>query len=98
YAEELVDAKGQKGNRNEIDGRTLHGVHDVFIADGGSHRRFTSLYWRSFRYIQLDVTTRDQPLRVHDLHGVFTAYPFVERGRFASDLSWLRGHVRLQPS
>ena len=89
YAEALVDAKGQKGNRNEIDGRALHGVHDVFIADGGSHRRFTSLYWRSFRYIQLDVTTRDQPLRVHDLHGVFTAYPFVERGRFASDLSWL---------
>ena len=89
YAEALVDAKGQKGNRNEIDGRTLHGVHDVFLPEGGSHRRFTSLYWRSFRYIQLDVTTRDQPLRVHDLHGVFTAYPFVERGRFASDLSWL---------
>jgi len=89
YAEALVDAKGQKGNRNEIDGRTIHGVHDVFLPDGGPHRRFTTLYWRSFRYIQLDITTRKEPLRVHDLRGVFTAYPFVERGKFTSDLPWL---------
>ena len=89
YAEALVDTKGQKGNRNDIEGRTIHGVHDVFLPDGGSHRRFTTLYWRSFRYIQLDITTREQPLVIHDLHGVFTAYPFVERGRFSSDLSWL---------
>ncbi|MGH7651598.1 MAG: alpha-L-rhamnosidase C-terminal domain-containing protein [Gemmatimonadaceae bacterium] len=89
YAEALVDAKGQKGNRNDVDGRTIHGVHDVFLPDGGAHRRFATLYWRSFRYIQLDITTRDQPLRVHDFHGVFTAYPFVEHGQFASDLPWL---------
>ncbi len=89
YAEALVDAKGQKGNRNDVEGRTIHGVHDVFLLDGGSHRRFTTLYWRSFRYIQLDITTRDEPLRINDFYGVFTAYPFVERGRFASDLEWL---------
>src|SRR2546423_3453812 len=95
YAEALVDAKGQKGNRNEIEGRTIHGVHDVFLTDGGAHRRFTTLYWRSFRYIQLDITTRDEPLRVHDLHGIFTAYPFVERGRFTSDLPWLADMRRI---
>ena len=95
YAEALVDAKGQKGNRNDIEGRTIHGLHDVFLPDGGAYRRFTTLYWRSFRYIQLDITTRDQPLRVHDLYGIFTAYPFVERGRFASDLSWLSDMWRM---
>ena len=95
YAEALVDAKGQKGNRNEIDGRTIRGVHDVFLPDGGGHRGFTTLYWRSFRYIQLDITTRDEPLRVHDLHGVFTAYPFAERGRFGSDLPWLADMWRM---
>jgi hypothetical protein len=31
----------------------------------------------------------DEPLRVHDLHGVFTAYPFQQRGRFASDAPWI---------
>ena len=95
YAEALVDAKGQKGNRNEIEGRIVRGVHDVFFPDGGPHRRFTTLYWRSFRYIQLDLTTRDEPLRVHDLHGVFTAYPFTERGQFASDLPWLADMWRM---
>jgi alpha-L-rhamnosidase len=95
YAEALVDAKGQKGNRNDIEGRTIHGVRDVFLPDGGAHRRFSSLYWRSFRYIQLDITTQVEPLRVHDLHGIFTAYPFVERGRFSSDLPWLSDMWRM---
>lgn len=89
YAEALIDAKGQKGNRDEIDGRMVRGVRDVFLPDGGARRRFQSLYWRSFRYIQMDVITGDKPLRVHDLHGIFTAYPFVERARFTSDLPWL---------
>jgi len=89
YAEALIDSAGDKGNRNDIAGRTIKGVHDAFLPDGGGHRRFTSLYWRSFRYIQLDIKTADEPLRVHDLHGIFTAYPFVERGRFTSDLPWL---------
>ena len=95
YAEALIDAKGQKGNRNEIEGRTVRGVRDVFLPDGGARRRFTTLYWRSFRYIQLDVTTADEPLRVHDLHGIFTAYPFTERARFASDLPWLADMWRM---
>ena len=94
YAEALVDAKGQKSNRNDIEGRTAHGVHDVFLPDGGEHRFFQTLYWRSFRYIQMDVTTGDDPVGVI-LLGTFTAYPFQERGRFASDLPWLADMWRM---
>ena len=90
YAEALVDANGQKGNRNDIEGRTVRGVHDVFKPDGGQRRRFQTLYWRSYRYVQVDVETADEPLRLHDVHGIFTAYPFRERGKFSSDLPWLR--------
>ena len=89
YAEALLDATGQKGNRNGIEGRTIHGVHDVFRPDGGRHRRFQTLYWRSYRYVQIDVETGDEALSVHDVHGIFTAYPFRQRGRFASDLPWI---------
>jgi hypothetical protein len=95
YAEALIDAKGQKGNRDDIQGRTVRGVRDVFLPDGGAHRRFQTLYWRSFRYIEMDVATGDEPLRVHDLHGLFTAYPFTERARFASDLPWLTDMWRM---
>ena len=89
YAEALIDSKGQKGHRDSVEGRTIRGVRDVFNLDGGARRRFTTLYWRSYRYIQLDVSTADEPLRVHDLHGIFTEYPFAERARFSSDLPWL---------
>jgi alpha-L-rhamnosidase len=95
YAEALVDSAGQKGNRNDIEGRNVRGVRDVFLPGGGAHRRFTPLYWRSFRYIEMEITTAAEPLRVHDLHGIFTAYPFVERGRFASDLPWLADMWRM---
>ncbi|MFL5606477.1 MAG: alpha-L-rhamnosidase C-terminal domain-containing protein, partial [Gemmatimonadaceae bacterium] len=90
YAEALVDAQGQKRNRNDIEGRTIRGLKDTFRPDGGQRRRFQTLYWRSFRYVQVDVETAAEPLRLHDVHGIFTAYPFHERGRFASDQPWLR--------
>ncbi|MFL5619765.1 MAG: alpha-L-rhamnosidase N-terminal domain-containing protein [Gemmatimonadaceae bacterium] len=89
YAEALFDAQGRKGNRNEVEGRTIRGVRDVIRPDGGAHRRSQSLFWRSYRYVQMDVETADEPVTVHDLHGIFTAYPFQERGRFTSDLAWI---------
>jgi alpha-L-rhamnosidase len=95
YAEALIDAHGEKGNRNEVEGRTIRGVYDVYRPDGGARRIFQPLYWRSFRYIQLDIETTDAPLTIHDVHGIFTAYPLRERARFASDLSWLSDMWRM---
>ena len=89
YAEALVDTQGAKGNRNDVEGRTMRGVRDVFRPDGGSRRVFQPLYWRSFRYVELDIETADEPLTLHDFHGIFTGYPLRERARFASDLPWL---------
>lgn len=95
YAEALVDSVGRKGHRDSVSGRTLRGVHDAILPDGGPRRRFQTLYWRSFRYIQLDVATSNEPLRIHDLHGIFTAYPFVERAFFDSDVPWLADMWRM---
>ncbi len=95
YAEALVDSAWRKGNRNEIDGRTVRGVRDVFLPGGGERRRFQTLYWRAYRYVQLDVQTGDAPLRIHDVRAIFTAYPFQERGRFASDQPWIDDVWRL---
>jgi hypothetical protein len=89
YAEAGKDASGQKGNRNDIDGKRIVGVRDVFHPDGGAHRRFQTLWFRTYRYVQVDVTTADEALRIHDLHGLFTGYPFEEKAHFDSDLPWL---------
>ena len=95
YAEALVDSAGRKAHRDSIGGRSVRGVWDVFRPGGGERRRFQTLYWRSFRYVQMEIVTADAPLRVHDLHGIYTAYPFTERARFASDLPWLADMWRM---
>jgi len=85
YAEALFDHAGQKGNRDEIDQREIKGVRDEFRPDGASHRQFASLDFRTYRYVQLEIETGDEPLVVEDVHGVFTGYPFRENARFSSD-------------
>jgi hypothetical protein len=85
YAEALVDGKGQKGNRDATDGRELRGLGDRFLPDGGQHRLFAPMDFRTYRYLQIDVTTGAEPLVVDDLHGVFTGYPFRENATFTSN-------------
>ena len=89
YAEALKDAKGNKGNRNEIEGKTIAGVRDEFRLDGGKRRRFQTLWFRTYRYVQLEITTGEEALHIHDLHGIFVGYPFQLVARFDSDLPWL---------
>ena len=84
YAEALFK-DGEKGNRNETEGRKILGYYDEFLPDGGAHRLFRSLWWRTYRYLQVDVSTQSEPLVIEDLHGAFTAYPFQMRARFESD-------------
>jgi hypothetical protein len=85
YAEALIDATGGKGNRDEVDGRTIAGVTDEFLPDGGQERLFTTLAFRTYRYVQLEIETAEEALRIDDLRAVFTGYPFAERGSFTSD-------------
>src|SRR5262249_23788901 len=89
YAEALVDPKGEKGNRNEISGKHIIGIFDEFLPDGSGSRTFMPLGWRTWRYLQLDIKTGEQPLRLERLRSWFTAYPFEERGKFEADDSSL---------
>ncbi len=85
YAEALIDAQGVKGNRNDIVGKHILGVSDEFLPDGAEHRTYSPLGWRTWRYLQLDINTENEPLRIESFRSRFTAYPFEEKGRFQSD-------------
>ncbi|MDQ2833371.1 MAG: alpha-L-rhamnosidase [Acidobacteriota bacterium] len=85
YAEAMFGAEGKKGNRNEIAGKHIVGVFDEFVADGGRERVFEPLGWKTWRYLQVDIETGDQPLEIEKLQTWFTAFPFEERGHFASN-------------
>ena len=97
YAEALYDKDQHKGDRDEIADRKALGLTDSFLPDGGDHRIFEPLWWRTWRYLDLDITTADAPITLESLTAQFTAYPFKELATFNSpdpdltkiwDISW----------
>jgi hypothetical protein len=84
YAEALYDKDHHKGDRDAVDDRTAIGITDSFLPDGGGHRFFEPLWWRTWRYLDLDIQTAGEPLVLESLTANFTAYPFEERATFQS--------------
>jgi alpha-L-rhamnosidase len=73
----LKGAEGTvKGNRNDVEGKTFAGRKDSIIADGSVNQTFTTLAWRTYRYIEVKIKTGTEPLIIDDLYGTFTGYPF----------------------
>jgi alpha-L-rhamnosidase len=88
YAEAMwAPGANQKGNRNEIEGKEFRGNRDAFMTDGGAHRLYRPLWWRTYRYLQLSIATQDQPLTIEDLHGIYTGYPFQRRARLEAGVA-----------
>lgn len=100
YAEGLYlneeEAKAQglgdhaKGNRDEVKGKRFVGYEDRILADGGSGRSFTTLWWRTWRYVKLTVQTAGEPLQLEDIYGTYSSYPFVNETTFKAE-----GHPEL---
>lgn len=89
YAEALVGKDG-KQNRSEVDGKKFIGYQDRIVADGGMNRNFTTLWWRTWRYIDVNISTADEPLVLNDIYGTFSAYPFENAATFSA-----QGHDEL---
>lgn len=85
YSEALFDKQDHKGNRNEIDGKEIKGNYDVFIPDGEGNRKFRPLWFRAYRYLQLDIITADDPLVLNDIYGMKTGYPLQMNAAFSSN-------------
>ena len=90
YAESLLDAKGNKGNRNEIEGKTIKGYADIFLPDGGLALLFRPLWFRTWRYLQLEIETKGEALVLNDFSNQFTAYPLQENAVFETDQTELK--------
>ena len=97
YQETLFNPDGSKGNRNDTEGKIMKGYSDLIFADGRKDYTFEPLWIRTFRYINLTIKTKNEPLQINTLHNTFTAYPFEQNGSFSSgvpkldsiwDISW----------
>ena len=80
----------EKGNRNDVEGKEFKGRTDEVISNGNDHQEYTTLFWRTYRYIQLEVETKDTPLTIHDIYGTFTAYPFELNATLDTDRADIR--------
>ena len=67
-----------KGNRNDIKGKVFIGRTDTIISNGLADQVFTTLLWRTYRYVVLTITTAEQSLTLNDIYGTFTGYPFQQ--------------------
>ncbi|MFW5761050.1 MAG: alpha-L-rhamnosidase C-terminal domain-containing protein, partial [Cyclobacteriaceae bacterium] len=85
YAEAPFDENGRKGNRDVVEGKRIIGYQDKFISDGEANREFTTLWFRTFRYLKMEITTQNEPLTLNRFYSNFTAYPFQETASFNSD-------------
>jgi alpha-L-rhamnosidase len=86
YAEGFFDPKtGRKDNRNDIDGKPFIGLADSITADGGRNRVFETLWQRTWRYVEIRITTAAEALTLDDVHGIVSGYPFDRRATFDCD-------------
>jgi hypothetical protein len=72
----------EKGNRNEIDDKVFIGFSDTFISDGEDSREYTTMWWRAFRYVKLEIETQDEALVLNDISAVYSTYPFEVNAKF----------------
>jgi len=86
YAESLYNNQ-VKGNRNEIEGKKIIGRKDIIISDGEKEQSFTSLAYRTYRYIEIKIDTKDTPLVIEDFYGTFTGYPFTLNAKLVTDIA-----------
>jgi alpha-L-rhamnosidase len=84
YSEALHDAGGNKGDRDLVENREPFGIHDTFLV-GDEPGTFAPLWWRTWRYMKIEVTTQDEPLTLARLGLLETGYPFGKVGSFKSD-------------
>ena len=83
YGEALCDAAGRKDDRNLVGDRQMRGFHDTFIADG-KPQVFAPLWWRTFRFVEIEAVTQAEPLTLSGFRLNETGYPFKQVASFVS--------------
>jgi len=83
WAESLyLPRSNTKGERDEFIGKTFRGMTDTFLPGGGSHQKFSTLWWRAGRWCLISVKTGSAPLTIHRLALDESRYPLENESHF----------------
>ena len=93
YSENMiVKNHAPKGDRKDIEGKKFGGIRDVFIPDGGKNRLFKPTYIRAFRFIQLDIETKDEPLVIEKYYHITCNAPIELKAKLETgnpQIDWM---------
>ena len=85
YAESYIFKDGwkiTKKNRDNTDG-IIYGMTDQLVCDGEAHI-YEPFWFRTFRFVRVEVTTADSPLSLSDLKFYENKYPLAVSAKFES--------------
>jgi alpha-L-rhamnosidase len=82
YAESFFDEKLNKYPVMTDKYNKIFGYSDIFLPSGNEKCEFSTLRFRTFRYIQLNISTSMESLTINEFSSIFTAYPFSKKGDF----------------
>ncbi|SFU20008.1 Alpha-L-rhamnosidase N-terminal domain-containing protein [Algoriphagus locisalis] len=85
YAEALYEGVNLKAHRDSVSGKTMFGVWDIFETDGNGSRTFRPLWKRAFRYVKLEIETKEEPLDILSFLNEYSGYPYPEMATFVSN-------------
>lgn len=74
-----------KGNRDEVGQRNMVGVYDIFRPVDNHLMIFEPLWWRCWRYIELDIQCGNAPLELRELSYRSTGYPLELKAKIKAN-------------
>lgn len=79
-------AEKKKVHRDSVSANIrIVGPKDVILCDGGNERQWESLWYRTFRYVLLEIETQEQPLVITNFRAIVTGYPFEMKATWKFD-------------
>jgi len=91
YSEAFSKSEGgrrYKDKRNDLTGELI-GVTDVYLP-GGQDERYSPFWFRTFRFIKLQIETKDEPLTIYPIKLLETRYPLENKVTFTAKEPWLQ--------
>lgn len=62
WAENLFNPDKTKAHREIVEGKIVKGYFDTVISDGGQNRSYRPSWYRTLRYLEIRVVTKEEPL------------------------------------